>query len=135
MSEATALYLDLMKRSLTNWLGGDAEEVALPPHEFLKPELLGPCLAQGVRVVRPQPFQPQARLEGRDWPPTALTMVGLKRLDNVQLCIEDVLHHQIPGDLIETGVWRGGTTILMRATPSKWRRPEARSLCAPATRL
>jgi O-methyltransferase len=54
--------------------------------------------------------------EGRDWPPgNALTMIGRKRLDNVQALIELVLANSIPGDLIETGVWRGGTTILMRA--------------------
>jgi O-methyltransferase len=42
-------------------------------------------------------------------------MVGLKRLDNLQYCITEVLRKNIPGDLIETGVWRGGATILMRA--------------------
>jgi O-methyltransferase len=42
-------------------------------------------------------------------------MVGLKRLDNVQRCVEEVLRDGVPGDLIETGVWRGGTAIFMRA--------------------
>lgn len=42
-------------------------------------------------------------------------MIGLKRLDNIQYCIADILRRQVPGDLIETGVWRGGATIFMRA--------------------
>jgi hypothetical protein len=42
-------------------------------------------------------------------------MVGHRRLDNVQACLEDVISRGVPGDLVETGVWRGGTTILMRA--------------------
>jgi hypothetical protein len=42
-------------------------------------------------------------------------MIGLKRLDNLQHCVERVLNDGIPGDLIETGVWRGGACILMRA--------------------
>ena len=42
-------------------------------------------------------------------------MIGLKRLDNLQSCVEQVLRDGIPGDLIETGVWRGGACILMRA--------------------
>jgi hypothetical protein len=42
-------------------------------------------------------------------------MLSLKRLDNVQYCVETVLREAIPGDLIETGVMRGGTVILMRA--------------------
>jgi hypothetical protein len=45
----------------------------------------------------------------------AHTMIGLKRLDNIQYCVEEVIKNNIPGDLIETGVWRGGATILMRA--------------------
>lgn len=55
------------------------------------------------------------RTEGRVWPSRALTMVGLKRLENIQECIEDVLAKKVPGDVIETGVWRGGATIFMRA--------------------
>lgn len=42
-------------------------------------------------------------------------MIGLRRLDNLEECIRDVLHRGIPGDFIETGVWRGGATIFMRA--------------------
>jgi len=42
-------------------------------------------------------------------------MIGLKRLENIQFCVEDVIRRQVPGDLIETGVWRGGATIFMRA--------------------
>jgi hypothetical protein len=42
-------------------------------------------------------------------------MIGLRRLDNLQFCVEEVLSKNIPGDLIETGVWRGGATIFMRA--------------------
>jgi hypothetical protein len=57
----------------------------------------------------------EKRLEGRDWPANGYTMVGMKRLDNVQKCIEDVLADGVPGDLVETGVWRGGTSIFMRA--------------------
>src|SRR5947209_8438538 len=56
-----------------------------------------------------------ARKEGTDWPPRAHTMIGLKRLDNLQFCIESVIKGNIPGDLIETGVWRGGACIFMRA--------------------
>jgi O-methyltransferase len=59
-------------------------------------------------------FSIAARAEGRDWPADAETMIGLPRLDNLQFCITDVLRRGVPGDLIETGVWRGGATIFMR---------------------
>jgi O-methyltransferase len=42
------------------------------------------------------------------------TMIGRKRLDNIQYCIETVLDERIPGDVIETGIWRGGAAIFMR---------------------
>jgi O-methyltransferase len=57
----------------------------------------------------------QARTEGRDWSMIAHSMIGLRRLDNIQQCAEQVLADGVPGDFIETGVWRGGATIFMRA--------------------
>lgn len=45
----------------------------------------------------------------------AETMLGTRQLDHMQRCITDVLARNIPGDLIEAGVWRGGMTIFMRA--------------------
>lgn len=113
--DAAGLYLDLLKRTLLNWPHADLEVADLRPADVLRPELLAACAARGVRVVVPAPADPAARLAGQDWPPTAHTMVGRARLDNVQACVEDVLRNGVPGDLIETGVWRGGVTILMRA--------------------
>lgn len=85
---ATGLYLDLIKRCLTNWIYSDHED---------------------------QPVDLQLRKEGKDWPSMAHTMIGLKRLTNLQVCVEDILRNNIPGDLIEAGVWRGGASIFMRA--------------------
>jgi hypothetical protein len=42
-------------------------------------------------------------------------MIGTLRMDNIRMCIEDVLEKNVPGDMIETGAWRGGATIFMRA--------------------
>lgn len=42
-------------------------------------------------------------------------MIGTVRLDHLEWCVRDLLEREVPGDLIETGVWRGGATILMRA--------------------
>lgn len=87
------LYLDLMKRVLTNILYEDPN--------------VGPW--------QPRDFSRELRLEGKDWPRDAHTMVGWKRLENLQYCIEDVLARGVPGDLAETGTWRGGASIFMRA--------------------
>jgi O-methyltransferase len=58
---------------------------------------------------------PAVRLEGKDWPATAETMMGLARMDHLQNCLLDVLRRKVPGDLAEIGVWRGGVGIMMRA--------------------
>jgi len=47
------------------------------------------------------------------FPGYTLATVGL--LNHLQTILEDVLNNDIPGDFVETGVWRGGQTILMRA--------------------
>lgn len=47
----------------------------------------------------------------RNFTELAHTMIGTKRLDNIQYCIETVLDDKIPGDFIETGIWRGGACI------------------------
>ena len=41
-------------------------------------------------------------------------MVGVQRLQNVRDLVQAALDENIPGDFIETGVWRGGCCILMR---------------------
>jgi len=44
---------------------------------------------------------------------TAYTMIGLKRMDNIRYLFEDIINNNIEGDLIETGVWKGGAVIFM----------------------
>ena len=79
------LYLDLMKRCVTN-------------------SIYDPGVDRSMRPPK-----------GTPWPASAHSMLGTRRLDNIEHCIENVLRDRVPGDLIETGVWRGGATIFMRA--------------------
>jgi len=86
----TNLYLDLLKKSLTDTLfrrepDPDGSEERLVP-DFVEHYIRG----------------------------AAVTMLPRARLDNLQLCVEDALKNNVAGDLIETGVWRGGATIFMR---------------------
>ena len=70
----------------------------------------------GLRIVRPvRDLELSEKEKGAAWPPHSETMIGSARLDNVQDLVTRVLGDGIPGDLVETGVWRGGTIILMRA--------------------
>ncbi len=51
--------------------------------------------------------------EGRYWPARAHTMIGEKRLLNIQRCFENIEKDGIEGNVIEAGVWRGGAAIFM----------------------
>jgi hypothetical protein len=42
-------------------------------------------------------------------------MVGWLRLENLEECCSTIIREGIPGDFVETGIWRGGCGILMRA--------------------
>ena len=114
------LYLDLLKKSLTRYLHpelhktisyADARQLPLIWLYYIKRMLA----TIGLDVVVVQSFNPQARAEGRDPSRDLDTMIGLKRLDNLQFCVTDVLKRKVPGDLIEAGAWRGGATVFMRA--------------------
>jgi len=69
----------------------------------------------GYGLIKCDKFDPDKRAVGVDWPLFGYTMIGLKRLDNVQYAIETSIKEGIPGDIVECGVWRGGCTIFMRA--------------------
>lgn len=116
--ETAGMYLDLLKRSLVRW--GDEEFVPFGLSESRKRKLLRYVLRQfsatrDLELVHRIPFDPDLRANGRDWPIKAETMIGLKRLDNIEHCIKSVIKDDVGGDLVETGVWRGGASIFMRA--------------------
>jgi hypothetical protein len=88
-SPVIGLYLDLLKKSLTQTHFAKEPEVGHERfvHEFIQHYIEGGCVS----------------------------MLPLARLDNLQFCITDIIRREVPGDLIEAGVWRGGATIFMRA--------------------
>jgi hypothetical protein len=86
------LYLDLLKTTLTNTLftaepDVDDENQLNYVNDFIHHYIQG----------------------------TAISMCPLGRFENIESCVVDILKNKVPGDLIETGVWRGGATIFMRA--------------------
>jgi O-methyltransferase len=108
------LYLNLIKKCLINEIYGEYEAIPVGGRPLSR--LLQSVLRRRkLSLMRTNIYSTITRTRGRDWPPFAHTMIGLERLDNIQQCAEDILLNNIPGDLIETGVWRGGSTIFMRA--------------------
>lgn len=118
-SPAVALYLDVMAKMLTRYeFEGRNVTVKLPSRSYesyLWDLVRGAMKGRDIRMVESGEFDREAREVGRDWPADAETMIGMKRLANVRACVESVIADGVPGDLIETGAWRGGSTIYMRA--------------------
>jgi O-methyltransferase len=116
-------YLSLLKRCLTASIYEESawKLVEGPmPHErgpvaLVKRLALSMLRKRGLRLVRTEELNLEARNQGLDWPLFGLTMAGTARLDNLQSCIETCLRENIGGDFVETGVWRGGSCILAKA--------------------
>lgn len=61
------------------------------------------------RIYEPASF----KIDGNYWPSNnAMSMAGLRRINQVQALLEDVIGNDIPGDFIETGAWRGKFSFL-----------------------
>ena len=119
---AVTFYLELLQRCLTGELHPESFVRLYPGKgDLLKTVKRAPLPLQSLlrplrlELVRRAQYDAAVRREGQDWPAQAETMIGRKRLNQLQRCIEEVLREHIPGDLIECGVWRGGATIFMRA--------------------
>ncbi len=119
MTDVGNRYIDLLKRCLTRELFMEEEMVDVMGWPLGGPlgdpdEVWRVLRNAGMRIVKP--FDDlERRLTGKDWPMHAETMVGTARLDNVDDLVTRALKNDIAGDLVETGVWRGGVVILMRA--------------------
>ena len=106
--DVRSLYLDQMRRDLTRY----GVDELVPVGGSLRRRL---HKTPNLMLVRKRRFDQRKRDLGLDRPADALTMVGMQRLTSLQQCVETVLAEDVPGDLVECGVWRGGASILMRA--------------------
>jgi len=109
--ELRTRYLDLMRNCLTGLVYED------PPLEM--------SVEGGLR-----PFDRVAREIGMDWPSRAHSMIGQRRMLQLQRAAEFVIERGVPGDFIETGVWRGGACIMLRAVLLAWGVTDRRVWCA-----
>jgi hypothetical protein len=120
--EPEKLYLDLLKKTLSFSLW---PEPPIPITLFnetrsaLKRAAVSwtsrALAARDLEIVKRRNVTDHQKSNGQFWPLYADTMVGMKRLDQLQSAIETILAEGVEGDFIETGVWRGGACIFMRA--------------------
>ncbi|MBI4655560.1 MAG: class I SAM-dependent methyltransferase [Elusimicrobia bacterium] len=116
------LYLELMKKVLSFSMWPDPP-VSVETFSASRPLFKRAAVSFVSRILAlkqmglfytDQPSR-EDRYEGKVWPNWADTMIGIPRLNNIQECVEAIIKENVEGDLIETGVWRGGACVFMRA--------------------
>jgi O-methyltransferase len=116
-----AQYLSLLKGALTASLYPESAWMLLKPSETgrqrsaIKNAIIRAFAARGFGIVKMKPFDSVARENGLDWPMVGYSMIGLKRLENIELCLKTVQEENVKGDFVECGVWRGGASIFAKA--------------------
>jgi hypothetical protein len=116
-------YLELLKKSVLEELYFDNEIRLIYLRQCIEGlETYDPRAVLDIARGRPDLYQAHltASRDGNSagrWPEDIgfyHTMIGRQRLDNVHACLDAIRADGIPGDLIECGVWRGGTVVFMR---------------------
>ena len=119
--ECKNLYLNLMKKTLCFMLWSDvpipitSRYIKSLVKRFLVSTVSKILKIKKLQLVLNRSYPIDKKIKGEIWPMYAHTMVGLKNLDNLQFAIETIIKEKVKGDLIETGVWRGGVCIFMRS--------------------
>ena len=96
-SDLRSRYLDLLEKSLRNAIYGESP------------------LEMRWRAIFRRLRHPYATRHGAlRWPAQAHTMLSAARLRHLRELVELTIEENIPGDYIETGVWRGGACIMIK---------------------
>jgi O-methyltransferase len=120
-------YLDLLQGCLTRLAFPDRyRPISATGRHRVLASTISPVLSRSgvVLVERARSGDDRLTEEGRDWPLEAETMIGLERLKNLRTSVRTLVDEGIEGDLIETGVWRGGASIFLRAALVAYGDPE-----------
>ncbi len=114
-------YLDLLVSSLTATANGPMRlHAPVPTTGRSLRSLVQRRLSarEGSLLMHPYDHDPGSDEEGRrnayELTPGIMTMIGRTRMEDLRRRLVDVIERDVPGHVIETGVWRGGATILMR---------------------
>jgi hypothetical protein len=89
-------YLDLLKRAVSNYLyfGGDTPFDHFEIADFYE-------RGEEMKAVVPETFLPHS-------------LLAAPKLNALQSMLFDIAANNVPGDLVEAGIYKGGTVIFMR---------------------
>lgn len=120
----TDMYVEFLKNALIgtlykehNWTAVNAQAEKIKPFmvkRLFRLFFIRQLEKRSLKLIKMSEGDDSTKSEGSHWPLVGYTMIGTNRMDNIRICVEKVLENNIDGDLVETGVWRGGATIFMR---------------------
>jgi O-methyltransferase len=140
-------YLELLRKSLINelYLENDARLIYLSSAVVLGTQM-DPDVLRNIGARLPDVVATLAKNlgEGRPWwnvpmkkndgTPTIVSfrnyadfshsMIGTLRMRNIEECLDVIREEGVPGDLAETGVWRGGSAVFMRGYLAAYEMPD-----------
>jgi len=100
VQKARDSYLQVLSSFVTGMIYGNAEKAVGPGLQISKHKLNDMLVAN--------------REAGLDWAYLGVTMTGKKRIETIEKVLTDIFQKKVPGDIIETGVWRGDSSIFAR---------------------
>lgn len=131
-----ALYIELLKKTIINeiYLENEIKQYYLVSgllfgtpvdlRHLVRPQTIPGELTHVVKnakenghalsMMHPDPAQRGKQPDSRNFTEFPHSMIGRKRMDNLQFAVETILSEKIPGDFLEAGIWRGGATIFLR---------------------
>jgi hypothetical protein len=129
-------YIDLLKRAVANFIYPE-NELRIEMLEERRHGEGGDWLAyerrmRDIRYLEPETFEAllQFKREGGNWKQRPArfshTMIGQRRLDNLDYCAAEVMRDGIEGDFLEAGVLQGGASIFLRGLQVAYGEPHRR---------
>ena len=90
--ELPELYLETLKKSLLKW--SEIGQIHWRPSKkglvtWFQP-LISLLSRKSEKICKPFTITAEQKMDGKDWQTSALTMIGLKRLNNIHFCIHRI---------------------------------------------
>lgn len=131
-------YLDLLKLALVNLIYPESELRLsyLEENRTSGDRRADERALRDIRYAQPDEFSAlvRAKQEGLVWRQRVTrdshTMVGLRRLENLECCAVQVFANDVPGDFLEAGVCQGGASIFLRALQVAYDQEDRRTWAA-----
>lgn len=116
LDELRSHHLELLKRFIIRFdfdtTAYSFKEVRNYPGKLKVLKVVAKLLPANWVIAEPEVVPKlEVREKGLDWPKTAESMIGLERMNQLHAALDTIRLENIEGDIVETGIWRGGAVI------------------------